>query len=455
MGDNDLNAELDTSQWDKPDPWNFGSNNFHSATLMPDSTPQDQPDETSVVRTTDLNGVGHGSPTPSAFRNSADLFATNAAVQHQNALDDLKKALMAQPNTSPQQGIAAALLAAVPTIGGALIGGAIGRPQLPAGAYGVNMNNVQLGAGAGMAEGAKVGGDAAAQYLKSLDTSPQEKAIALQKAQWEEKQGDTLQQQSDQFNMKDLEVQQANSPAEMKAKATQAGMISTAQQAAKGGEDTVSPGTRAAVAKLLSNQPLTDQDKQNLPNTKDELNLVIAAMKAGNQAENVKNQSGISPKDAMDVVGPALIAKDIKSNLAGFQQALGTNPDLATKAISQLPLGSDAYNYGQALQVDALRLAKKFEGRVSFLTGQAYKDFVSTLTTEPLKATVDRINILANMAEQETQGNIGAIQSVGGKSVGGLGDYATGLKVVPSTHSDKLSAIDAKIKELEAQINGM
>lgn len=215
-----MGALEDSMDWlEEPDPFgSIGSNNFQTAQVHPSSVMADQPDDSSIVRTTDLNGIGHGAPRVSGYRNSADLLATNAAIQHQNALDDLKKALMAQPNTSPQQGIAAALLAAVPTVGGALIGNAIGRPQLPAGAYGVNMNNVQLGAGAGMAEGAKVGGDAATQYLKSLDTSPQEKAIALQKAQWEEKQGDTFQQQSDQFNMKDLEVQQGADPIAEKQK---------------------------------------------------------------------------------------------------------------------------------------------------------------------------------------------------------------------------------------------
>lgn len=427
MSDYDLDAEIDTSQWDKPDPWDFGSNNFHSATLIPDSAPVDQPDETSAVRTTDLHGVAHGVPTPSVYRNSADLFASNAAIQHQNALEDLKRALMAKPNVSPEQGIVASLLAAVPTLGGALIGSAVGRPTLPSGAFGVNMNNVELGSGAGMAAGAKVGGDAATQYLKTADTSPQEKAIALQKAEWEESQGNRLQVQSDQFNMKDLEVQQGADPVaekrkiqniEAEAKARQQGT-----EAGKASLENFSPQIQDAAASLLQGKSLTPEQAKVVAGNPDALKAAVEIMKANTQASNVKNQSTISPKDAMDIVSPVMIAKNLKESTDGLVQALGNNPDLASKAIALIPLGDPAYDYAQAMRIDALRLAKRFEGRMTEFTGQTYGDFVKSINTEPLSSVIHRSQMLQTMANQESKTNIDAIDAVGGKSTGNLGGF--------------------------------
>lgn len=104
---------------------------------------------------------------PSAFTNAELKFSGEAAKAEDNAMSLLRQSLNQQPEVTPTQGIAAALLAAIPTIGGYMIGKSVGDPNIPDGVT-MDMSKYQTGGYAGGLMGMQAGAGAADSYLKGL-----------------------------------------------------------------------------------------------------------------------------------------------------------------------------------------------------------------------------------------------------------------------------------------------
>lgn len=193
-------------------------------------------DTNSVIRPHDSTR-GFGEPVPDLYRTQIDLLKTTQEQQHKNAIEDLHKALQAQDTISPTQGLAAALLAAIPTFGGYLMGKSVGSPTIPKGVYGVNLANHPTGGSAGLEMGAQVGGKVSQGYLKSLDDTPEEKAILLKEAEWNERQSNSQQSEINQLTNAGLRSQEARAnaldPALQDAKVNVASRIAEVQQNAK------------------------------------------------------------------------------------------------------------------------------------------------------------------------------------------------------------------------------
>lgn len=109
---------------------------------------------------------------------SLDLQQSSAEA---NAMDYLHQAMRKSAEVSPTQGIAAALLAAIPTLGGYLIGKSVGKPNIPEGVYGLNLEKYQTGGAAGAMEGALVGEKSSKNYLDSLDANQAQKSSIYEK----------------------------------------------------------------------------------------------------------------------------------------------------------------------------------------------------------------------------------------------------------------------------------
>lgn len=112
---------------------------------------------------------------PSGYSNQALKLSGQEAVARENAMNMLRQALSAQTtDISPTQGIASALLAAIPTLGGYMLGKAVGAPKIPEGTYfkGISPGEFNKefagGADAGGLAGSQIGGDAAAGYIKQI-----------------------------------------------------------------------------------------------------------------------------------------------------------------------------------------------------------------------------------------------------------------------------------------------
>ncbi len=108
------------------------------------------------------------------YASSVDQLQASAADKENDAMEKLRLAMQKQADVSPTQGFAAALLAAIPTIGGYVMGSRNKMPSMPEGTWAKDFGEYskmagQVGGAAGINQGAAVGQQAAGGYLASLD----------------------------------------------------------------------------------------------------------------------------------------------------------------------------------------------------------------------------------------------------------------------------------------------
>lgn len=148
---------------------------------------------------------------------AAQLDASRDATKHRDsAMELLGRALSNQPEITPSQGFAASLLAAIPTIGGYLVGKSVGRPNIPAGTYfkGVtpsefNREFGSSGANAGGAMGAQIGQEASQGYFNKRDQEIKQQIPVLEKqAVIENQAAQQLDSQSQTMNLHGLEAEE-------------------------------------------------------------------------------------------------------------------------------------------------------------------------------------------------------------------------------------------------------
>lgn len=126
-----------------------------------------------MLREEDTTQYGFG--VPAAYRSNIALLEQSQQESENKALELLQRSMKTSADVSPGQGIAAALLAAIPTIGGYMIGKSVGRPELPAGYFEAGGTRAALGdtsgigGAAGGLAGSVVGLKSAGGYLKGLE----------------------------------------------------------------------------------------------------------------------------------------------------------------------------------------------------------------------------------------------------------------------------------------------
>jgi hypothetical protein len=140
----------------------------------------------------ELQGFGESKPT----YNSQNLRLETARIQSENnAFDMLRRAQAAQRgDMTPSQGWASALLAAIPTLGGYLIGKSVGAPKIPEGTYFKDMgfddfskiNSASGGASGGLA-GLAVGQQNQKDYAQSILEDPKILAAQAQNEMYKSK----------------------------------------------------------------------------------------------------------------------------------------------------------------------------------------------------------------------------------------------------------------------------
>jgi len=146
---------------------------------------------------------------PSAgFMNKAHDLDSQETLAEQNALGYLNQAMGSTKEMSVTQGIAAALLGVIPTIGGYLIGKSIGGVDYSSMPY--TMDPAKLaptGAAAGGIAGAEIGSNAVDAYSARLEAKrKQENATYEKLANLETKKADRLANEADQLRATGLKV---------------------------------------------------------------------------------------------------------------------------------------------------------------------------------------------------------------------------------------------------------
>jgi len=141
------------------------------------------------------------------FTQRGEQLGQQSAEAEANALQYLHQALNSSQEISPQQGIAAAILAAVPTLGGYLMGKSMGKTEVPEGLYNVG-KLAPTGGFAGGLSGLDAGIGAANGYLKGIEADDARKGGLLEKMSVIEKQkADRLAQEANSAINAGLNVQ--------------------------------------------------------------------------------------------------------------------------------------------------------------------------------------------------------------------------------------------------------
>lgn len=162
----------------------------------------------------DMNAF-HGQITGGA--KNASLQETEKAELHsQKAMELLRSAILSNPEVSPQQALAAGILAIMPTIGGYMAGRATGSVKLSPHARATQEELIAADPNHALAEGAKLGLDTSEGYLESmrkLSLANQQQQIDINKAMANEefKREDRADANARDYNKmaleKDMEVQ--------------------------------------------------------------------------------------------------------------------------------------------------------------------------------------------------------------------------------------------------------
>lgn len=162
------------------------------------------------VRSSDVDDYEFG--IPSKYKRQSDLLDSEAEIAEQNAMERLYGALKKQAYVSPEQGFATALLAAVPTLGGYLIGKSVGQPKLPPGYFeaggtraAIGLDKGGYGAEAGALAGLEGGMKAAGGYLAGLEADQaQANDIAVKMATLDSNKASRLRTKAEQYELAGL-----------------------------------------------------------------------------------------------------------------------------------------------------------------------------------------------------------------------------------------------------------
>ena len=204
--------------------WNAGADLLYSPPAQ-FSTFLDRDDVTNYGWGTPTGGINShdlgvsGQEAVNPFFEASKGLSLQADQSEDNAMNLLRQSLMASPEITPTQGIAAALLAAVPTFGGYLIGKGVGRPELPKGYFEAGGTTKALGDAystnpyQGGLDGAAIGAKAAQGYLGGLEANQKQKNDQLTKMAGIES------TKAGRFDTKALSMQQAGMMADERAAA--------------------------------------------------------------------------------------------------------------------------------------------------------------------------------------------------------------------------------------------
>lgn len=147
---------------------------------------------------------------PDPYGTRAQQLQTQAKAVSADAMATLERALKNQQHVTAEQGIAAALLAVIPTIGGGIIGRSVGRSKLPEGTFGVG-KLAPTGFSAGAQAGLEGGLKAADSYLDSFKPSKEQQEALLRMAEYKNREAQTLRTEANQTELAGLNAQQADS----------------------------------------------------------------------------------------------------------------------------------------------------------------------------------------------------------------------------------------------------
>jgi hypothetical protein len=284
-----------------------------------------------------------GSPSLGYNTRAHDLDA-QSALADQNAMGYLNQAMGSTKEMSATQGIAAALLGLIPTVGGYLIGKSVGGTNYSDVPYQMNLDKLaQTGAYSGGLQGAKQGIELLNSYTGGLEKDKEyENKILAEKSNIEQKRAQRLQTEADQMRQAGLKVdsQIAMMPLELQQYAEQQKIASSSQigtHIAQRDYDLKNPVPSTARQTIYD--IMTPEQKANYAAKQAGVNADGSPVKSAPSAPNL---SPSMEKDLAEKGGLINMARDTASKVKGFKswtelQAAGTagglDPNAAFAAI--------------------------------------------------------------------------------------------------------------------------
>lgn len=386
---------------------------------------QEDPEQFSITRPSDANEYEYGVSSPYADR--AMVLSSQAAKSEDNAMEYLRSSMNRSAEVSESQAWATALLAALPTIGGALIGRSVGQAELPAGYYEAGGKRSDIPGYdktldpryAGALSGIETGASAAGGYLKGLDANQEQKnKVFSQMAVIENQKATRLQNEADQTELAGLNAQAIAD--------RQQAYIAANNANRSGGRptmyDMMTPEQKAG---YLAKQAGVDAQGKPIEKPSKEVGLPVAA------------QNELAERKAL-IDGATQAA-------AGMQNFKSWGELQAARAAS----GFDATADMAAIQDIADRALRSRSGAAAppAEREQVFKFVAGDLTTTSPALVA---NFLLKYAERERQ--FGQSQLTTYEK---LNNPETRGEIFAPTKNPALDDIDKKIAALEAQINGM
>jgi len=401
------------------------------------------------------------------YSSRADLLNSQAEMQRNDAMELMQRALTNAPQVTAQQGIAAALLAAIPTLGGALIGKAVGSNKIPQGMYGIK-GLEPLGMSAGGAMGAEIGNKASQDFLTRLDRTKETTPILMAQANLRNQEANQTASQANQVENArlnaetDMNMIPLREASQMRLQSASQAQSLSNQMALKrltDAADELTPEGNRAAAEALG----LPADK---PYTTKELRVITAAKVAARQQQGQdirlggENFTPPSPptKQKMEQV---LLTKQVGNQyLNELQSIASTNPDYVTRQISTVLPATQIGALQKSLDLFAVQVRNARESGV--MTEQDFNRYSGYLTIGPLdtfQSVIGRMKELQNVTDLSAKSTL--MSAKAGRE--NVADYEQLLGYsAPSTFAElnqdpkaaQRAALDAKIAALEAQING-
>lgn len=390
--------------------------------------PFDPNDPTSGIDThPDVTNYGWG--IPAGYNNQALALSSQEAKAEDQAMAYLRDSLRKSPEVTPTQGIATALLAAIPTLGGYLIGNAVGEPDLPEGFYGADLSKYQTGGAAGGLAGAQVGLTAAGGYLKGLEADQAQKNDVYQKmAQIESQKATRLGTKEDALVQAGLAAQQRKDelldPEIIQAKINLAGGEAAAQARARQQYATPSEAEGAQILPEDIKRQWAERLKisPDLLNTKKDLDRAVSLYREGGvqgRSDRIYDRNDLRlkvdgleiPPDRLPTEDDAKQVKTLKQNtdilvnsLIPNARAALTNPDTSIEdkqaAIANLVIAvKNTQGMGANFTALEEQLVKAGLPRIAALdAGSLISAMKATLQGQDSLAKLDKLAQLATEA---------------------------------------------------------
>lgn len=416
--------------------------------------------EPTLTRASDSEQYGFGQP--AAYRTNIALLESQREASENKAMELLKRSMQNSAEVTPTQGIAAALLAAIPTFGGYMIGKSVGRPDLPAGYFEAGGTRAALGdtsgigAGPGGLAGAQAGLAAGGGYLKGLEADKaQENKVLQAQAQIEASKAARLQGRADALTQAGL-AQQAEidqiplrEASQMRLQNNSAQNTMERQlelQRRSNDQERLSPAILAKAQEALG----IPQD----PNmTTDQLRAVTNAVaeQRRDQGQDIRLSGGAyippSPptKAAMTDI---LKTKSIGTRYINELSAIGAqDPSLLTRTIESVLPQTALGKLGKDLELFAVQIRNARENGV--MTQQDFERYNSYLSITPLD-TVQ--SVLERMKELQTVTDLSA-EAVLTSAELGQENVSNYRKLFPKMQTPGESSLPGSI-QLQAQGQG-